>query len=189
VAEFIFNGLAVIFFIFVPFYLGSSIGKVAPYTGYTKPVLGLLVAIPVSFIAPYALWRSQFHVTNWFDMDVFTKWLLPLTLLFIYGYILEVIETLKSDEKDKKEGAAASPEPRYHNWPPPFFESIDDNVEVSNAERSGGADASLARKQVNHGNIEERLRILLSHPIILVISFCASVLGIIGFVLQFFLDR
>jgi hypothetical protein len=209
---FILNSLAVIGWIFVPFYLGSSIGKVAPHTGYIKPVLGLLVVIPVSFITPYVLWRSQFHITSWFDMDVFIKWLFPLGGLTAYCYLLEFIEAFKSDRRDKNEQLLALQKARdtrprrmgeaYRKAAISNSERSDEadtrprrmgeayrRAAISNSERSDGADASVAGKQVNHGHVEERLRILLSHPIILLISFCASVLGIVGFFLQFLLNR
>jgi hypothetical protein len=185
VFEFILNGLAVIYCMFIPLYIGSAIGKVAPHTGYVKPVLGLLVAIPASFMAPYVLWRSEFHSTSWLDADVFTKWLLPLTGLFAYGYLLEFIEALKSDKRDKNERSSASPKVSDNRRLPISGRSY--GVAVSNSEYSGGVESPVARKRVKHGHIQEQLRVLLTHPIILLVSFCASVLTIIGFFLQFFL--
>lgn len=181
--EFILNVLAVIYCICIPFYLGSAIVKIAPYTGYIKPVLSLLVAIPASFMAPYVLKGSQFHLSSWFDADVFTKWLFPLTGLFAYGYLLKFIEAWKSDKRDK-ELLSASPKVRANGLPPRVSGNFYGKVAISNSEYSDGVDAPVARKRVKHGHVQERLRLLLSHPIILLISFFASVLTIIGFFLD-----
>jgi hypothetical protein len=172
-------GGALIAIILTPFYVGSAIGKVALFTGYLKPMLGLLVVLLGAALSSYLLRDAH---------DLLARWYVPLLVLFAYAYLLEFVEAVKLEKKEKEERLSALPTKKgYYRARPRTIGDSYGRVTTSSSKHLIETTLPSVKTRDNHGHIEERLRILLNHPIILIISFLASVLGILGFVMQFFL--
>ena len=119
--------------------------------------------------------------------DLLAKWYVPILVLFAYGYLLEFIEAVKLDKREKEERLSASATIGYRARPYPQIGDSYKRVTTSSSEHLVETIQPPAKTRDNYGHIEERLRTLLNHPIILIISLLASVLGILGFVMQFLL--